>query len=408
VTRDLQSNGELALKLSQVNQDQDANYSHGYDYRNKDRISFGEISWQGAVGDHVLTAALEGRSQRMKSKSDALYVEREDPLTPDSLRFMSQALSLRDTWVISDHWTMDAALRLDQLNIKWVDLNAKIDETIVAPRFNLTYLFDEHISSQLSLGLGYRPPLTLFESEHGANHDGFLVKIDKLEKAQSWVYSLSANYPSWFLSGTVHHTQLQNMAYAFEKVPKGKPIIFQNSDQQYGITTADLFAGGKIGDDFNYQFGWERFFYPEDYARKLPSAAIEERLTVDGDWSSRRWDLGLQLVWIGARDLTRFGYDEHYRVYDLDVGSPTFGEVSEQKNQKAPAFWFGNARSRWKATENYSVSFRVNNLFNFTQTAYGDSPTTWHYHLNHAHFDNFHTWGPLMGREYFIGFEGSW
>ncbi len=104
----------------------------------------------------------------------------------------------------------------------------------------------------------------------------------------------------------------------------------------------------------------------------------------------------------------RFGYDEHYRVYDLDVGSPTFGEVSEQKNQKAPMFWFGNVRSRWKATENYSVSFRVNNLFNFTQTAYGDSPTTWHYHLNHAHFDNFHTWGPLMGREYFIGFEGGW
>ena len=129
---------------------------------------------------------------------------------------------------------------------------------------------------------------------------------------------------------------------------------------------------------------------------------------MDFDWTSRLWDLGLQLQWIGPRDLSRFGYDEHFKVYDLDVSSPTFGQVSEPKNLAAPAFWFGNVRSRYHATENYDLSFRINNLFDFTQTAYGDSPTTWHYHLNHAHFDNFHTWGPLMGREYFLGLEAHW
>ncbi len=408
VRRELGSEDELELKLSQVNQHQNAQYSHGYDYRNKDQINFAELAWQKALGAHVLTAAAETRWQRMTSKSDALYIERLEPLTPDSLKFESQALSLRDTWILSDHWSFDSALRLDQLQINWTELDYQVEETIAAPRVNIKYLWDDHISSQLSYGIGYRPPLTLFESEHGSNHDGFLVRIDKVERAESWVYSLSGNYPDWFLSGTVHHTRLENMAYAFDFVPKGQPIIFQNSDETYGITTVDVFAGGRLWERLNLQIGYEQFFYPDAYTEKLPSAALEKRLTFDFDWSAPRWDLGLQLSWIGSRDLGRYGYYEHYKVYDLDVASPTFGEVSEQKNQHAPAFWFGNARSRWKFSENYSVSLRVNNLFNFTQTAYGDSPTTWHYHLNHAHFDNFHTWGPLMGREYFWGIEGSW
>ncbi|MDQ3234733.1 MAG: TonB-dependent receptor [Pseudobdellovibrionaceae bacterium] len=406
--RELGTESEVELKLSQVHQHQNAQYSHGYDYRNNDQINFAELAYQKALGAHVLTAAAETRWQRMESRSEALYIERLEPLTPDSLKFRSQALSLRDTWILSDHWSFDSALRLDQLHTDWTDLDYQVDETIAAPRINTKYLWDDHISSQISYGIGYRPPLTLFESEHGSNHDGFLVRIDKVERAQSWVYSLSGNYPDWFLSGTVHHTQLENMAYAFDKVPKGQPLVFENSDESYGITTADVFAGGRLWENLNLQVGYEQFFYPDEYTEKLPSAALEQRLTFDFDWSASRWDLGLQLSWIGSRDLGRYGYDQHYKVYDLDVASPTFGEVSEQKNQHAPAFWYGNARSRWKLSDNYSVSARVNNLFNFTQTSYGDSPTTWHDHLNHAHFDNFHTWGPLMGREYFWGIEGSW
>ncbi len=129
---------------------------------------------------------------------------------------------------------------------------------------------------------------------------------------------------------------------------------------------------------------------------------------MDLDWDTSRLDVGLQLIWIGARDLQRYGYDEHFKVYDLDVASPNFGQVSEPKNLRAPAFWFGQLRSLVHFTEHYDLSFRISNLFNFTQTAYGDSPTTWHYHLNHAHFDNFHTWGPLMGREYFLGLDAHW
>jgi outer membrane receptor protein involved in Fe transport len=406
--RALDPSSELRVRLSRVDQEQAANYSHGYDYRNRDRIDFAQVDYEFALGDHILTAAVEGRWQRMKSASDALFIERLEPLTPDSLRFQSQALALRDTWLIDDSWTLDSALRLDQLHIRWTDLKQEIDETVIAPRINVKYSFDDHISSQLSYGLGYRPPLTLFESEHGSDHDGFVIAIDEVEKAQSLVLSLSGNYPDWFLTGTVHHTSLENMAFAEDRVFKGQPIIFQNSDETYAITAADLFTGGKIGERLNVQVGYEHFFYPSSYARKLPSAAVEQRFTMDFDWTSRLWDLGLQLQWIGARDLKRFGYDEHFKVYDLDVSSPTFGQVSEPKNLSAPAFWFGNFRSRYHATENYDLTFRINNLFDFTQTAYGDSPTTWHYHLNHAHFDNFHTWGPLMGREYFGGLEARW
>ncbi len=257
VTKDLNPESELTLRVSRVNQDQVAHYSHGYDYRNQDQIDFSQIEFGHAWGDHVLTGALEGRWQRMNSQSDALYIQRLEPLTPDSLRFQSRGFVLKDNWILSDHWSFDSALRLDDLAIDWTELNQKINETIVAPRINIKYSWDDHISSQLSYGLGYRPPLTLFESEHGSDHNGFLIAIDKVERAHSWVYSLSGNYPDWFVSGTIHHTQLLHMAFAEDRVLKGQPVVFQNSDEDFRITAADVFAGGKLGERLNIQFGYE-------------------------------------------------------------------------------------------------------------------------------------------------------
>lgn len=407
-SHDLNLETQLRLRLSRVEQSQDANYSHGYDYRNHDQINYAQIELQKTAGEHLLTATVDGRFQAMKSQSDALYIDRLDPLTPDSLHFKSLAVGFLDSWIVSDSWNLDLALRLDQLRIHWDDLGHEVEETVIAPRVNVKYFYDDHLSSQLSYGVGYRPPLTLFESEHGSDHDGFLIQIDRTERADSLVYSISSNYPQWFVTGTLHHTRLEHMAYAFDHVPKGQPMIFKNSEESYGITAADIFAGGRPFESLNIQASFEQFFYPDSYAEKLPAAAIEQRFMLDVDWDSGRWGSGLQTVWIGPRNLSRYGYDAHYKVYDLDVASPAFGQVSQPKNQSAPSFWFANLKARYELTQNASVNFRINNVFDFTQTGRGDSPTTWHYHVNHAHFDNFHTWGPLMGREYFVGLEGRW
>lgn len=396
------------LRISRVDQFQNANYSHGYDYNNQDRIDYINIDVQKAFDSHLITLAADHRRQKMRSTSQALYIERQNPLTPDSLNFRSTGFGLLDEWSLTDRLGLDIALRVDRIEIHWTELDRKIVEEVVAPRFNLKYDHTDHISSRLSYGLGYRPPLTLFESEHGANHDGFLVEISDIEKADSYVYSLSANYPTWFITGTYHHTELRNMAYAFDRVPKGQPIVFLNSPESYSLGAADLFLGGKIGERINLQAGYELFFYPRAYQRKLPAAALEKRLVAEADVELESWEFGFQASWVGARNLAHYGYDEHYRVYDLDVTSPSFGQVSQQKSQKSPAFWHANVQLKAKLSANYALAFRINNILDYTQTGAGDSPATWHYHLNHAHYDNFHTWGPLSGREYFAGIEGRW
>jgi outer membrane receptor protein involved in Fe transport len=107
--------------------------------------------------------------------------------------------------------------------------------------------------------------------------------------------------------------------------------------------------------------------------------------------------------------LRRYGYDEHYNRYDTDVSSDTFGQVSEPKKTRVPGFWQLDASHRFAIAKNYALTMRVNNILDYTQTRDADdSPTTWHWHVNHAHYDNFHTWGPLTGRQYFVGLEAQW
>ena len=111
---------------------------------------------------------------------------------------------------------------------------------------------------------------------------------------------------------------------------------------------------------------------------------------------------GLQLVYVGARDLSRYGYDQHFNVYNTDISSDEFGNVSSPKKTKVPAYVQLNLSHEFRLNQHYSLKFRVQNLTDFTQASVGDTPATWHWHETHAHFDNFHTWGPNRGREYFV------
>jgi outer membrane receptor for ferrienterochelin and colicins len=402
---------EWRLRLSRVEQNLDAIYSHGFDYENQDAINgFGfQYSTLTTDGSHLLTFGLEERSQTMNTASQALFVDRTPPLVPDRLRFKARALTLLDEWrPMNLSLRADIALRVEEVQVEWLDLKKEIRTQVVLPRVDLRYDHTGHVSSRLSVGRGYRPPLTLFESEHGSDHNGFLVDIQNLEEAESGVYSFSANYTDWFITVSTHITRLNHMAYADKKVPKGQPLVFRNSEESFSILAHDLYFGGNLIPQLFWQVSYEQFDYTDAYTRKLPTAMIEQRARLEVAYDTPEWSLGFQATAVGARRLSRYGYDAHYNRYDLDVMSPTFGQVSVQKPQRAPGFWDVALSGRVRIDDHYAFTARVNNLFDFTQTAVGDSPTTWHWHVNHAHYDNFHTWGPLAGREYFVGFTGQW
>ena len=396
---------ELSFSVSKALQDQKSFYSHAFDYENKDEASYADVKFKAYSEDLGLSLTLgaEYRHEKMDTASDALFVDRDPPLPSDRLKAENKAIYLMGEF-LRDNLEIEVAVRLDQVTVLWDELGQEISETIVAPRFAAKYSHTHHLTSRFAYGLGYRTPLTLFESSHGSNHNGFLLDIDEVEKAHSAVYSFSANFPSFFITSSAHWTKLMHMAYGRDRAALKLPILYENSSEDFEITVFDIFFGGKFS-GFDFQVGGESFQYEDSYANKLPTAAIEKRLRLDVSYTSSLGVSALSGVYVAARDLSRYRYDEHYNIYNIDINSQDFGKVTDQKRYKVPAYYLLNFSHSHRLGRDINAIFRVNNVLDFTQTKDGDSPTAWHWHKTHAHFDNFHTWGPLSGREYFAGLE---
>ena len=404
----LDDDSKLSVKLSSTEQTQDGLYSHAYDYNNQDQIDFASLAFQTFLGsNHLLSFGLERKTQEMNSSSQALYLDRNPPLDKDSFSFQSQSAYIMDEWQVKHDLSLSLALRIDDIAVKWLDLDQELKETVFAPRFLALWEHNGNISSRLSLGLGYRPPLTVFESQHGSSHDGFELSIDQVEKAQSGVYTFSLNFPAWFSTWSAHYTHLMNMPYAIDRISTQEPLLFVNSKENYEIWVLDWFFGGKAPLHGEWQIGFERYIYEDSYAAKLPTAAIEFRAQADYTQPSFLGSTSFQVIYVGERDLSRYGYDTHFNVYNTDISSEDFGTVSEAKSTLAPAYTQINLSHEVKLSREYKLKLRVNNLTDFTQASVGDTPATWHWHETHGHFDNFHTWGPNQGRQYFVGLEAS-
>ncbi|SMF60108.1 TonB-dependent receptor plug domain-containing protein [Pseudobacteriovorax antillogorgiicola] len=404
----LSNEASLAVMASQTTQNQDGIYSHAFDYNNEDKIDFASMTYRHLVGDHLLSLGVDYKDQRMTSFSQALYVDRSPPLSADNFVFYSRGVYLMDEWQVNSDVMINLALRTDQLDVRWRELGEELSEQVVAPRMLALVDHTEHISSRLAIGLGYRPPLTLFESEHGNSHDGFVVDIDEIERAESAVYAFSLNYPAWFSTWSAHYTKLKNMSYGIDRISQGLPILFVNADENFEIYAFDWFFGGKPSHDTEVQIGVERFLFSDSYAEKLPTAAIEFQASLDASLKHDWGQFDSQVTYVGPRNLARYGYDEHFNVYNTDVTSDQFGQVSEPKSTQVPGYVLAHLGYQLPLGSHFELKLRVTNLLDFTQTSWGDSPATWHWHETHAHFDNFHTWGPLQGREYVIGLRGSW
>ncbi|MCJ8276395.1 MAG: TonB-dependent receptor, partial [Bdellovibrionales bacterium] len=121
-----------------------------------------------------------------------------------------------------------------------------------------------------------------------------------------------------------------------------------------------------------------------------------------------RWQHVMAITMVGSRDLSRYGdYADHFVDRNQFPTPEQIGD--EQKDQKAPTFFTVDTSLTYRLRQHYSLVFGINNLFDYTQTgSANDSPTAWHWHFDHAHFDSLHTWGPNRGREFFFKFAADW
>lgn len=404
---------QLKFAVGGAIQNQRSIYSHGYDYDNDDELYTGLIEAQWAASaNHLLTFQIDAKNQRMASRSIVLFQGGLN-LPKDSFEYASLGGSIQDTWIVSEKLELASSLRFDQIRTHWKELGRTIDQPVFAPRILAKYSHSSEIASRLSYGLGYRSPLTLFESQHGTDHYGFIVDITDIERAHSVVYSLAGQFHDDFFEVGAHFTEIENMAYGLDRADENKATIFRNAQDPYLISVVDFSYGHRFSEKFSIETLAEFFNYPTGYKEKLPVAALENRFSVVANYTIGAWTIENRLTAVGERDLRPYRYYRHFNVASVgqdinDIDNFGILKASEQKLQKAPWFATFDFSLKRDIAPGWQIGINVINAFNYTQTGHGDSPTTWHVHGDHYHLDNFHIWGPLRGRQVFASLRGSW
>ena len=400
-TKYLSQSTTLSWNSGYARQEQSSIYQHGFDYAHNDNIFVSDLNIQWLSGpSHSFKTGLFHKIQRLRSASETLFVQNEIP--KDNFDNNSYAGYFKYSYLHSDHLEMDLALRMDQIHINWLDLSNEINKSIVAPRYQVKHDITHHLSQRLSYGLGYRAPLTFFESQHGNNENGYQINITDLEKAHSAVYSLSYNTPHYYITLGSHYTILENMAYGFES--QGQPILYQNTSESYEIWAHDLLLGYKLNPWWMLEGSVEFFAYEDGYTEKLPTAAIEERFQLKSSIEVGAWTHSLNATLVGARDLSRYGsYGDYY--VDRKQFPPPEVQGDEKKDQKSPTYVVFDTSMSYQFLKGYKAMLGIKNLFDETQVKHGDNPSAWHWHFDHGHYDGLHTWGPNRGREFYLKLE---
>ncbi|MCB0408322.1 MAG: TonB-dependent receptor, partial [Bdellovibrionales bacterium] len=394
----LSQSATLSWNSGYARQEQRAIYQHGFDYAHNDNIFVTDLGLEWLASEsHIFKVGIFHKTQRLRSASEVLFTQSGIP--KDNFDHTSYASYFKYSYLHSHSLEMDFALRLDQVNVNWLELTNEINRFIIAPRYQIRHDITDHLSQRFSYGLGYRAPLTFFESQHGNNENGYQVNITNLEKAHSFVYSLSYNTPDYYITGGAHYTKLENMAYGFES--QGQPIFYQNTSESYNIWTNDILLGYKATPWWMLESSLEFFTYEDGYTKKLPTAAIEKRFQLKSNINSGSWTHNLTATLVGSRDLSRYGQYNNYYA-DRNQFPPPETRGDQLKDQKAPAYVVLDTSVTYAFWKNYHASLGINNLLDETQVKHGDNPSAWHWHFDHAHYDGLHTWGPNRGREYYL------
>lgn len=392
-------------KLGSSIQDQQSIYQHGFDYAHRDSIIVGDsfIKWDGISS--YLKGGIFFKDEKLRSASKLFQKSNPRNIKKDSFNSSSLATYVQYSYLFGEHLEMDLALRVDKLNVDWIELVNEIDDIILAPRFQLLHNITHHLTQRFSYGLGYRSPLTFFESQHGNNEAGYQIDITQLEKAHSLVYSLSLNAPQYYVTGGVHYTRLKNMAYGFES--PDKPILYKNTDESYNIWVADILVGYKPKSWWLFESSFESFQYEDKYKIKLPTAAIEQRFQIRSSIDKGAWKHNFNANMIFARDLSKYGFYAKNYLDRNQAFEPFLDPKLQLKRQKSPTYITLDTSLSYQWNPQLVFSFGVNNILDYTQAKAGDTPSAWHWHFNHAHYDGLHTWGPNRGRQFFFQLSGD-
>ncbi|WP_394203708.1 TonB-dependent receptor plug domain-containing protein [Shewanella waksmanii] len=384
---------ELAVSYAKHNQD---SFYEGIDYRAKDTMMYFRAKFDTELNDeHFISYGADMRTEEMRSHTNAL---KDVPAyVSDSFDYDVKGVFIQDTWTPNDSIEIAMAIRVDQVTADFIDPKkpgTEIDETFVAPRFDMRYFHNDEFTSRFSAGRGYRAPLSFFETDHGIldSEKGYLIDVDSLEDSISANYALS--YEGEVLTSTfsIAHSNVKNLA-ALQETADGVPILTQ-LDEEASVTTIDLVGGYSINDNLTINASAEYFDYNDVFRSSYSIAPVETRAGIEIEWKTDDLTVFWNTVWFGSRDLRDYGY-EGYNIK---------GDPSSLKQLDAPSFTVSDVKIQYSLNENIKLYGGLSNIFDYTQIGEGESPL---FYDADGGYDVAYIWGPLHGREFYLGVEAK-
>lgn len=360
----------------------------GADYLNTDKTYFGDLKIDHAFNkNHFLTYGTDAKIETARSESNKFFVV--DGRDKDDFDYMALGVYGQDAWMIDSRNELTFALRTAKIKTDWRAKSAQkneIDETMLVPRMHWRHNHNNELTSRLSAGIGYRAPLTFFESEHGMLDNGFDIAISELEKSKGATYALSYDAHGLNVTASAAYTQVKNLAYVDDSA---STLVLRNSTETVSVRNGDISIGYEVMEGLNLSGMYEMYSYDNTYKSHLSLAAIEQRARFSVDYKVKGWELYTEASWVGARDLSPYGYTSRY-----DDNTSTFA-----KNTTAPAYITVDLKISKEIDKNFSVYAGAKNLFDYVQT---DTESPLFYNAS-GEPDANHIWGPLRGRMLYMG-----
>lgn len=130
------------------------------------------------------------------------FNEQDQTLFKKDFTTRTSGVYVQHTWDVSDKFKLESGLRADFVN--YFNANYSEDEVFVLPRVSALYKFDDHWSSRIGGGLGYKTP-TLFTEQTETFQYQNLQALNNVKAERSYGGTADVNYKTsigedWLLS----------------------------------------------------------------------------------------------------------------------------------------------------------------------------------------------------------------
>ncbi len=183
---------------------------------------------------------------------------------------------------------------------------------------------------------------------------------------------------------------MDNLA-SLSETDNGTPLLTQ-MDKTASVATGDIALGYVVNDYLTLGATVEMYNYDTVFKESFAIAPVEKRAVLTADFNYGAWMFYSSASWIGSRDLTDYGY-EGYNIPNTD-----------RKRTRADSYWTIDMKLTYDVSESLSVYIGGNNLTDYTQVDDAETPLFWD---AAGSYDVAYIYGPLRGREYYVGLEWS-